>query len=74
MKVDEPTLQNILKAYGKELKPRKNKLPMQKQEKTGEEKVSRELKSEDLDIINYDKEGNVSIDIKKKDALIDFFQ
>lgn len=74
MKVDETTLQNILKAYGKDIKPRKNKLPAPKLEKPLEKKVSPEIKSEDLDIINYDKEGNVAINNKTKDALVDFFQ
>lgn len=74
MKVDESTLQNILKAYGKNMKPRKNKLEVPKKEPEPKEKVSKKLESEDLDIINYDKEGKVSIDNKKKEALIDFFQ
>lgn len=74
MKVDESTLQNILKAYGKDIKPRKNKLAVPKDEKPSEKKASPDIKSEDLDIINYDKEGNVAINKKKKEALIDFFQ
>ena len=32
MKVDETTLQNILKAYGKNMKPRKNKLEVPKED------------------------------------------
>ncbi len=74
MKVDETTLQNILKAYGKQMKPRKNKVEAPKEEAAAKEKVSKKLDSEDLDIINYDKEGKVSINSQKKDALIDFFQ
>ena len=74
MKVEESTLQNILKAYGKSMKPRKNKLEAPKNETNSKEKVSKELEKEVLEIINYDKEGKVSIDNKKKEALIDFFQ
>jgi hypothetical protein len=74
MKVDESTLQNILKAYGKRMKPRKNQLDPPKKETEGNEKVSKKVKSEELDIVNYDKDGNVAIKPKKKEALIDFFQ
>ncbi len=74
MKVDDSTLQNILKAYGKQIKPRQNKLAPQKPHNETKTEVSEKLDTEELDIINYDKEGNVSINPKKKDALIDFFQ
>lgn len=74
MKVDETTLQNILKAYGKGLKPNKNKLKPPKEDEIKKSEPSGKLDSEDLDIINYDQEGKVSINSKKKDALIDFFQ
>jgi hypothetical protein len=74
MKVDNTTLQNILKNYGKEMKPHKARPKTQKQDSTNQNTSSQKLDSEDLDIINYDKEGKVSIDSQKKDALIDFFQ
>jgi len=74
MKVDETTLQNILKAYGKGIKPNKNKLGPPKDGETKKNESSGNLNSEDLDIINYDQEGKVSINSKKKEALIDFFQ
>lgn len=74
MKVDNTTLQNILKNYGKELKPSKAKPKPQKEDSINKNNPSQKLDSEDLDIINYDKEGKVSIDSQKKDALIDFFQ
>lgn len=75
MKIDEATLQNILKAYGKKMKPRKNTLEVPKQEQTEQESTTaKKLESTDLDIINYDKEGKVAINRKQKDALIDFFE
>jgi hypothetical protein len=74
MKVDESTLQNILKAYGNKMKPRKNKLQPPIHENDAREKVSNKVDSEELDIVNYDKEGNVAIKANKKEALIDFFQ
>jgi len=74
MKVEESTLQNILKAYGKSMKPRKNKLEVPKNDTDTKQKISNKLEREDLNIINYDKDGNIAIDNKKKDALIDFFQ
>jgi len=74
MKVDEATLQNILKAYGQRMKPRKNTMIEPKKEVAEKDKVSKKLESEDLDLINYDKEGKVAINSNKKDALIDFFQ
>lgn len=74
MKVDESTLQNILKAYGKGMKPNKNKLKPSKEDEAKKNEPSGKLESKDLDIINYDQEGKVSINPKKKDALIDFFQ
>jgi hypothetical protein len=74
MKVDEVTLQNILKAYGKEMKPDRTKAKTQKQDIINKNDTKAKLVSEDLDIINYDKEGKVNSDSQKKEALIDFFQ
>jgi hypothetical protein len=75
MKVDETTLQNILKAYGKKMKPRKNTLEVPKQDQTENESApTKKLESAELDIINYDKEGKVAINPQQKEALIDFFQ
>jgi hypothetical protein len=74
MKVDEVTLQNILKAYGKQMKPGKNKLKVPKEDITDANKTSKKLVSEDLEAINYEKDGKVTINPQKKDALIDFFQ
>jgi hypothetical protein len=78
MKIDEVTLQNILKAYGKDIKANKsrNKLPdsIDNENKENGKNISKKLVSEDLDIINYDKEGKAAVNPKKKDALIDFFQ
>ncbi len=75
MKIDDTTLQNILKAYGKKMKPRKNTLEVPKQDQTEHESTTtKKLESAELDIINYDKEGKVAINSKQKDALIDFFQ
>lgn len=75
MKVDETTLQNILKAYGKKMKPRKNTLDVPKQDQPElKSTTSKKLDSAELDIINYDKEGKVAINTQQKDALIDFFQ
>jgi hypothetical protein len=74
MKVDEVTLQNILKAYGKDMKANKNKIKIPESESMKNENTPKKLASEDLEIINYDKEGKVAINPKKKDALIDFFQ
>ena len=76
MKVNEATLQSILNAYGKEMrtaKPKQKESP-QKQETTEKSDLKKELKSEELDIIKYDKDGKISIDSQKKEALIDFFQ
>jgi hypothetical protein len=74
MKIDEVTLQNILKTYGKQLKPDRTKTKTQKQDTINNNKAKQKLVSEDLDVINYDKEGKVKINSQKKDALIDFFQ
>lgn len=76
MKVNESTLQSILKSYGKEMrtaKPKQKEKP-QKQETTEKSDINKELNSEELDIIKYDKDGKISIDNQKKEALIDFFQ
>jgi hypothetical protein len=74
MKVDEVTLQNILNAYGKQLKPDNTRSKPQKQELSNKNKSGPKLVSEDLDIINYDKEGKINNDTQKKEALVDFFQ
>ena len=74
MKVDDVTLQNILKAYGKEMKPDRTKEKLQKQDITDKTNTKPKLNSEDLEVINYDKEGKVKSNSQKKDALIDFFQ
>lgn len=74
MKVNESTLQNILKAYGKEMKPQRPKSKLPKETTETKKKIEKNIKSEDLDIINYDKDGNISVNNQKKDALIDFFQ
>jgi len=74
MKVDEVTLQNILKTYGKELRTEKTKEKTQKPIISNDSKVKPKLNSEDLDAINYDNEGKIKIDSQKKEALIDFFQ
>lgn len=73
MKINESTLQSILKAYGKELKP-KDRPKAEKPEPTTAKEVDAEPVSKDLDIVNYDKDGNVKINPKQKDALIDFFE
>ncbi len=72
MKLDEVTLQNILKAYGKEVKPSKAKPKIEKDEIPTP--ITEKLATEDLNIINYNKDGKTAINSKKKDALIDFFQ
>jgi hypothetical protein len=74
MKINDATLQNILKTYGKEIKPDKSRGKLQKQEPINKDNIEKETISEDLDIVNYDKEGKVKIDSQKKDALIDFFE
>ena len=74
MKVNESTLQNILKAYGKEMKPQRPKSKLPKETAEHKDNFQKSIKSEDLDLINYDKDGNVTVNNQKKDALIDFFQ
>jgi len=78
MEINEATLQNILKAYGKEPKADKIKTKTSKlsDEKPLKEKspVGKKLVSEDLNIINYDNEGKVKVNSSQKKALIDFFQ
>jgi len=74
MKVNDSTLQNILKAYGREMKPERSKTKLPKETLQDKTDFQKNLKAEDLDIINYDKDGTLSVDNQKKDALIDFFQ
>ena len=74
MKVNEATLQNILKVYGQKMRPEKNAKKLQNEEPTNRDKIKQEFIQDDLDIINYDQEGKVNINPKKKDALIDFFE
>lgn len=74
MKINEATLQNILKAYGQKIRPEKNIKKLQDEEPTNKNKIKKESLQEDLDIINYDQEGKVNINPQKKDALIDFFE
>lgn len=72
MKIDDVTLQNILKAYGKEMKPTKTKAKVLEILKN--EAQEKKITPEDLDIINYNKDGKTAVNSKQKDALIDFFQ
>ena len=74
MKVNESTLQNILKAYGKEMKPQRPKSKLPKETVEDKKNFQKSIQSEDLELINYDKDGNVTVTNQKKDALIDFFQ
>lgn len=74
MKVNEATLQNILKAYGQKMRPGKNATKLQNEEPANKNNIKQEPLQEDLDIINYDQEGKVNINPQKKDALIDFFE
>lgn len=74
MKVDDPILQNILKAYGSELKPQKSKNRPAHEGTLPADPTGKKINSDDLDIINYDKDGNITLNNQKKDALIDFFQ
>lgn len=74
MKINEATLQNILKAYGQKFRPPKSGQKLQKEEPINKNNIKEEPLQEDLDIINYDQEGNVKINPQKKDALIDFFE
>ena len=74
MKVNEATLQNILKAYGRTMRPQKSGPKLQKEEPINKNNINEDPLKEDLDIINYDQEGNVKINPQKKDALIDFFE
>lgn len=74
MKVNEATLQNILKAYGRTIRPAKSGPKLQKEEPNNLNNIKDDPLQEDLDIINYDQEGNVKINPQKKDALIDFFE
>ncbi|MGE5340139.1 MAG: hypothetical protein ACM3SY_01540 [Candidatus Omnitrophota bacterium] len=74
MKVDEPTLQNILKTYGKEMKANKPKAKTSRDETLDPKDESvNALDPEDLNFINYDKEGKIAVNPQTKEALIDFF-
>jgi uncharacterized protein YehS (DUF1456 family) len=74
MKVNEATLQNILKAYGQKIRAEKRSAKLQDEEPTNKDKIKQKSLQEELDIINYDQEGKVNINPQKKDALIDFFE
>lgn len=74
MKINDAVLQNILNTYGKNIKPDKSTEEPQKKDSINKNTIDKETISENLDIINYDKEGKVKIDSQKKDALIDFFE
>ncbi len=74
MKVNEATLQNILKAYGQKIRPPKKGPKLQKEEPTDKNNINEDPLQENLDIINYDQEGKVKINPQKKDALLDFFE
>jgi hypothetical protein len=74
MKVNEATLQNILKAYGQKSRAEKRSAKLQDEEPTNKDKIKQKSLQEELDIINYDQEGKVNINPQKKDALIDFFE
>lgn len=74
MKTDEVTLQNILKAYGKELKPVRPKNLVKKKQEPDKQEETEKLHSKEIDIVNYDKSGKPNIDENRKKSLIDFFQ
>jgi len=76
MKLDDVTLQNILKAYGNNLKATKPKQKITKEELQTfqQNNPTKKLDSEDLELINYNKDGKTAVTQKKKDALVDFFQ
>jgi outer membrane biogenesis lipoprotein LolB len=56
------------------MKPRSNKLEVPKPDVEDKSKDFQKLKTDELDIINYDQDGKVAINSKKKNALIDFFE
>lgn len=74
MKVDDATLQAILKNYGKQIRPDKSRPKPQKEEPIEKDKAEQKLDSQELNIVNYDKEGKVKLNPQKKEALVDFFE
>ncbi|MCP4151478.1 MAG: hypothetical protein GY757_27280 [bacterium] len=77
MKVDDTTLQNILKVYGKEIRQDKSKVKApkpQNEEISTHNDIKKDSFSQDLDMVNYDKDGKVKLNSKQKEALVDFFE
>lgn len=74
MKLDEIALQNVLKAYGSELKPIRSEKKAHKPDiSTKLDSLSPE-KLEELKISQYDQNGRVKENDDKKQQLIDFFE
>lgn len=74
MKINDATLQHILKSYGKQMRPDKTKIKLQKEDIIKKDNIEKKISTEELDIVNYDQEGKVKVNPQKKDALIDFFE
>ncbi len=74
MKINDATLQNILTTYGKQIRADKSKVNLPKEDEGKKDVEKGTLAPEELDIVNYGKDGKVQVDSQKKEALIDFFE
>jgi len=74
VKVDDVTLQSILNTYGKGLQVKKEGSAPKKQVIAKNKAKKLNLTPQDLNVVNYNKDGNINIDENKKQSFIDFFQ
>lgn len=74
MKIDEVSLQAILRAYGKPSRPKGGKPVPEKSPEDTSTAAKKAVQPGEIEPINYDGKGRVSISTEKKQALVDFFQ
>jgi hypothetical protein len=74
MKLDDIALNNVLKAYGHELKPLRGEKKPQKPEISTKPNDPNPQNTEDMKVSRYDKDGFVVENSDKKKQLIDFFE
>jgi len=74
MKIDEIAMQNVLRVYGKQIKKNSALKNRENPENIDKSEDLEKILKEDLDLINYDKNGNIKLNPDKKKALVDFFE
>ena len=74
MKIDEVSLQSVLRAYGKNIKVKNDTQKEDMDAANASSSKVKPLSENDFDLVGYDVNGKLNISQEKKKALIDFFQ